>query len=403
MAQYERKILNGLLDSYENSLLFTGENKVSINIAYPFTKKSVPEYFDESSLAYDEIHASMKALEVKGYIRIVWKRADHIISKVLLNEAQIPAVYGYVRRVPKADHIERMMQLLTAQEQECRTKIAGRFIRYLKERIRSGESVKEYVDLADRERTGQLIRAIRHIEENREVCYIREFSIRCFGDSKVLESLLGVIGKAMGRFGDDYQMMDVYGILAEYYIYHTPNYVYVKGDSGILKLAGTVLDLGGLKQGIGISGEDVPLLQIAGVERIRKVITIENLTTFFRWQETDAMIIYLGGYHNAVRRELLQLIYRQLPQVRYLHFGDIDAGGFEIYEDLCRKTGIAFEPYYMDLSVLKSCIGYAKPLTAHDRKRLERLREKYPHREYGEVLAFMLECGVKLEQECIVV
>ncbi|OLR59402.1 hypothetical protein BHF70_07075 [Anaerostipes sp. 494a] len=29
----------------------------------------------------------------------------------------------------------------------------------------------------------------------------------------------------------------------------------------------------------------------------------------------------------------------------YLHFGDIDAGGYEIYENLCRKTGIPFGMY----------------------------------------------------------
>ena len=78
--QYEKRILNQLLDSYENSLLSRGENKVTVHIAFPFTKKTIPEYFDESSLAYEEIHAVLKGLEQKGYISIVWKKGkeNHI-------------------------------------------------------------------------------------------------------------------------------------------------------------------------------------------------------------------------------------------------------------------------------------------------------------------------------------
>ena len=50
MAHYDARMLNGLLDSYENSLLSRGENKVAIHIAFHFTKKTMPEYFNESSL-----------------------------------------------------------------------------------------------------------------------------------------------------------------------------------------------------------------------------------------------------------------------------------------------------------------------------------------------------------------
>ena len=48
-------------------------------------------------------------------------------------------------------------------------------------------------------------------------------------------------------------------------------------------------------------------------------------------------MIYLGGYHNSVRRKLLELLYQDFPKAEYLHFGDIDVGGFEIYRDLLQK------------------------------------------------------------------
>lgn len=132
------------------------------------------------------------------------------------------------------------------------------------------------------------------------------------------------------------------------------------------------------------------------------MITIENLTTFFGWAEEDSIIIYLGGYHNTVRRKLLQSIHQHMPTAQYLHFGDIDVGGFEIYEDLCRKTQITFKPYHMGIEELKTYAQYAKKLTVNDRKRLDELIEKCTENcEYRDVLAYMKEKGIKLEQECV--
>ena len=60
--QYEGRILHALLDSYENSLLSRGENRVTIHISLPFTPKTMPAYFDESSLEYEKIHAAVRHL-----------------------------------------------------------------------------------------------------------------------------------------------------------------------------------------------------------------------------------------------------------------------------------------------------------------------------------------------------
>lgn len=401
MVQYDKKILNDLLDSYEKSLLFTGKNKVNIRISFPFTAKSVPEYFDESSLVYEELHSKLRELEQKGFLHIVWKKKNHIVQKVVLEESSVPEIYRFLKRTPKSDSISRTLNLLEEMEEECVTPICQTFIHWVSGRIQEGESVKEYIDLEQQEKTRQLLQAIFFIEANNENCYIREFSIRHFGDSKVLENLIGLIGKIMRRFGNQFDEMDVDAILAEYSIYHTPNYVYVKGDGGVLQFADSCIGLRMLKQGIGISGEDLPFMKLTDTGQIKRVITIENLTTFFRWQEKDSILIYLGGYHNSVRRALLRLIYDQIPLAEYLHFGDIDAGGFAIYEDLCNKTGIPFQPYYMSLEVLKKYESYGRKLTLNDRKRISDMQGQMKDCVYEDVLDYMLTQNVKLEQECI--
>lgn len=412
MVRYDTRILNRLLDSYENSLLSRGENKVKIHIGFLFTKATMPEYFNESSMDYEEIHEAVKELERKGFLAIQWRKGKegHIIQKVLLREEKADEVYGYLKRTPKADHITMQLKLLEERMKQCEeTSVTGAWIRYLIQRIRDGKSVKEFIDLSDYEKTKQLLSALAFVEENQEPSYIREFSIGHFGDSKVFEGMLGTIGKVFRRFRPEFADMDQEKILAEYGIYSTPDYVYFKGEGQLRFDRGAPgLALSALEQGIGISGSDIGNIQILGEERIYRVVTIENLTTFFRWKEEHSLIIYLGGYHNSVRRELLCRVYQAIPDAEYLHFGDIDVGGFEIYRDLCSKTGIPFRPYHMGIKELKTYERYTKQLTENDRRRLDRLMEslqKEDRRGYDqeilEVLEFMKAHGVKLEQEAI--
>lgn len=403
--KYEERILQALLDSYERSSLSRGENTVAVHISFPITKKTMPVYFDENSLAYEEIHGAAGHLEELGYTCSVWKggRKNHILQKIILCDERVDEIYCYLGRVPEKKKQQVQLQTLKELKNECTTPIAWKFISWLTERLEQGKTVKEYLELEDADETRRLIRAVSAIETNQKEIYIREFSVRCFGDSKELEKKTGLLGKILRRFSDDFVEMDNDAIFAEYGIYRTPNYVYVKG-SGSLRI-GTPdsyeINLGSLHQGIGLSGEDLDCLEWLADIPVQKIITIENLTTFFRWEEPDCILIYLGGYHNAVRRKLLQKLYKAFPDAEYFHFGDIDVGGFEIYRDLCARTGIPFRTYRMGIRELKQYEAYTKKLTANDYRRLEVLLEKKEYETVWPVLEYMKEHGEKLEQESI--
>ena len=59
MVQYDKQVINKLLDTYENSLLSIGKNKRNVKIELRFTRTILPEYFDESSFVYENIHIQM--------------------------------------------------------------------------------------------------------------------------------------------------------------------------------------------------------------------------------------------------------------------------------------------------------------------------------------------------------
>lgn len=402
MMSYEKRVLEGLVDNYENSCLYTGDNKVSVRIFYRFTKKNMPEYFDESSLAFESIHAAMERLQDAGYLVIIWKgkKKGHIIDKVALREEMLSAVYQYLKREPKAEREKRNLQMLQQLQQIWKTPAAAAFLKNMQERIQNHLPVKEYLDLNDMERTKLLVKAVACVETNSREIFIREFSVRHFADSKIFEALLGMVARILRETFSEFEEMDAWEILAEYQIYHTPNYVYVKGHCVLdLQECGR-LDLSQMKNGVALPGEVISRIHLERTERVSKVITIENLTTFFRWQEPEGVLLYLGGYHNQVRQQFLLHLYEQLPGVQWLHFGDIDCGGFQIFENLRRKTGILFQTVFMDVETLKRYEAYGRTLTAGDRKRLEDMLEQ-ESAEYQAVLEYMLEHNVKLEQECV--
>lgn len=157
------------------------------------------------------------------------------------------------------------------------------------------------------------------------------------------------------------------------------------------------MNLNDFREGLTLSSADVEIVEVKELFD-STILTIENLTSFYQYEKEDTLVIYLGGYHNTIRREFLKRIHQGYPEKRYFHFGDIDAGGFQILNHLRSMTGIPFEPYLMDKETLEQYEHLCRPLTENDRKRLIVPREQP---EFHEVIDYMLEHNIKLEQEQI--
>ena len=114
MHSVENKILNYLLDKYENSKLSRGENQRAIHIAFPFNKKTMPKYFDESSLEIETIHAAAEQMEREGLVTIAWKnqKPGYIIEKLVLCEDHVEDAYEKLDRKPKWEAEARTKQIL---------------------------------------------------------------------------------------------------------------------------------------------------------------------------------------------------------------------------------------------------------------------------------------------------
>ncbi len=366
MKRYDEKILGNLLDRYERSLLYSGKNIINRSVSMIISKKTLPEYFDESALQFDVIHQQLGQLEEDEYIRLIWKnkKKGHILEKCELVIERLDDVYELLHRKPK-----------NTKEQEI-------------------------LEICD----------VYQGKASELDCFLRQFSILHFHDSKIAEEDIKKAVNIISKFSEKerFQGLQEEEILAEFNIYQNPSWLMMKGNVRFQKQFGNVLtdvDLRAFRGGIGVSNQDIETIRWAPDSLIEKVVTVENLTSFHQWRESagaPVLCIYLGGYHNHVKRLFLQRLYQAYPNAEYYHFGDIDCGGFRIWKDLCVKTGIPFKTLYMDLATYDKYFVWGHSLTDPDRKTLRDMMKDSFFKEQAELFARMLKQGIKLEQECIV-
>ena len=182
VKRYDEKILNKLLDRYEGSLLYSGKNQVNISITVPIQRNIIPEYFDESSMQYDVIHEQLEALEEKGYIRLVWKnkKKGHILDKCELMVERADEVYRFLKRKPRDQKEQEIIRISEAYLGKVAT--LDQFLKWVATRIKAGESIKKYVDTGNPAVFERLCVLIWKILNNKEECFLRQFSISCFHD-----------------------------------------------------------------------------------------------------------------------------------------------------------------------------------------------------------------------------
>lgn len=401
MKKYDEILLNKLLDSYESSALYTGNNKNNQSIFFSFNKKNIPEYFSEQSSIYDVINKVAETLEYKGFVNIRWKnkREGYIIEKLILNTIKIDEIYSYLNRNQKKNMENSVLRLL--MEYSNKDKILNAFTENIIKRINENKSIKKYFELDNLIYIENLLKAVHAVVVNKEEIYIRELSIKLFNDSKLLESLETKIKNIILEFQpENGYYNNIENLFGEFNILKNPSFVMIKGV-GKFKVNNTVIDLKDFINGIGISSGDLKALEFPIYKEVKKLITIENLTAFNRYTDENSIIIYLGGYHNEIRRELLKKIYLSNRNIQFYHWGDIDCGGFRIFNHLTEKTGIPFLPIKMDTNTLKKYINYVKPLTSTDVASLKIMEEKKEFNRFKETINFMLRNNVKLEQEIV--
>jgi hypothetical protein len=390
MKNYEKLILNELLDRYEQSKLSKEGSTRNIRISIKANHKLLKDYWSEDSYLYrDQINMVLDDLVKKEYISIRLSINKELDSIDLRTESA-SNIYKYIKRVnPKRNRFEIMEYLMSY---EANNPIILKFFADVIERLNKFQSVLSYFEKL--EELKLYIKAIEEMALLEEDTLKRNFSKKVFNDSKQFERIENKVIKIIRDFSDE-DIEDNNDLLAYYHIVKTPTFAYIKGELTI-RVKDQIIDLSKYGHEIALSSTALLDFEVMKVSA-KKVITIENLTTFVSFNNPEYISIYLGGFHNSVKRELLNKIFVYNDEIKFYHFGDIDVGGLMIFEDLVAKTGIQFNPYMMDITTLEKYKMYWMNLTQNDKKRLNKLIKG----EFAQLVKYMLLNNCKLEQEAI--
>lgn len=393
MNNFEKDLLNELLDAYERSKLSKEGTKVKRSIKLTPKNKSLQSYTYIDSYKYVDFNdAVLKKLEDLNFINLTYE--NDTFKSLTLNLDNVDKIYEYLSRDKKSDELFKINDVLNSYSFD---NFVDDFISYLKEFI-STKYDFHHKYFQDANELNLILKSFKGIFELKEDTKKRDFSVKYLSDSKLFESLENKVIKIIKDF-DWFDHFEDEDILSSYNIVKNSTYALIK--NGLLfKLNNAIINLDELGYEFSLSDEMIKNLDILNINS-KRIITVENLTSFYKLNDKEATIIYLAGFHNHTKQNLLKKIYSKYPSLEYYHFSDIDAGGFLIFLNLKEKTNIPFIPYKMSIEEFENNKEHLKQLTSNDIKRLKKLYDNPKAEIFKSVIEYMLKNDCKLEQELL--
>lgn len=388
----EKYILEKLVTKYERSVLYRKGTdlklKIKIKIRQLYPKYDASDYY-QNHLKIDFI---AEKLSKQGLINVDYAGEDIDAVILRLGDEELKETYRIIDRPFNRDNEKNAINYLkTFEIEKDWIKI---FIDDMIEQLIVHKSIIHYLPIDNQNDLIDIVKILDNLCNQDEEISMRKLSLKLFNDSKRFESLKGrIVNIVTDYYYEDFE--DEEELLAYFNIIKNPGFIYLSGNI-VIEINGQTIDVGRLDGPFSLVTANITNMNIIEIKD-KNVVTVENLTSFYDLKIVDSLIIYLGGYHNALRRKLLTNIFEYNKKLSFYHFGDIDAGGFYIYLHLIEKTGIPFKRLAMDKDVLVKYLKYCKKLTVNDRKKLCILNDVIN----DGTIDYMLEHNVKLEQEIV--
>ncbi len=393
---YKKVIIDGLLKKYNNRYV----KNITTNRRIILKPIEVYKDYAKNNADISEkegINEAVSILNDMGFVTADYLRFSDDIEKIYLSEEHLDALYEYLKGeygvVPQSTISKLVYKIV--ERHICTGGIAQKYCENILVQIEDPRCI------LIPERIEENLKMFSFLEKNKENLYVREVSMLVYGDSKWFENnnyeeVCTFLRTATGRIREEGERNDA--ILSFFYVTPAEQEIFIKGN-WIVEWEQYVLDISKFQGGIAIASSDVQSIKNISVNS-ESVMTVENKTSFQRMKDGGLAMMYLGGFANRHQIEFLKKVISDNPDIKYYHFGDIDVGGFLIHRHLCRETAKNFELYCMGIAQLcdKRYCHCLRELTGNDMSRLASLLEED---SYSEVLKYMKENNIKLEQEIV--
>lgn len=386
-----RLIANKLLSKFESSKAYIegpqSRRKVELKLSEPF--------FDGLRNGSQDLDIALEDLERADFCEI--RLQDDYLERIVLktDAASIEKAYAFAKRSNPKDRLEALNAFFVDLESSAHSLLRD-FAAHCEGLLAKGKPNGVENPYGEIDELRFVVLCIEKILELDCDVPERVFASHILGDSKRFAAYRNKVAKILREFSDmSFEEDD--DPIAFYGVTKNKTYAFVKGE-GILRFGKQTINLADYGHELALSDEMIEQMEIESLPA-KQLFTIENLTSFIQFNQPDSIVVYLGGFHNSVRRKLINKIFDAAEDIDCFHYGDIDAGGFYILNHLREKTGIAFKPYLMDAGTLTKFIDRAKGITKSDELRLRKMQEDPRFAEYLPAIQAILKSGKKLEQE----
>jgi hypothetical protein len=402
MSRDVKRILNLLLDRYERSTLYRGTGESPRRIFLRYDRATLPGYWEEAQWERrTELNQATLSLERDGILQVRRSRYScEEIERVDLVLTRLDQAYLLAGRPPRRTQEIGLADVASTWAErwphDWRRAFAGRVEEAVESygRLPAGLKPNEQVLLDEIFRVFDGLGPAGISPEMPR----RIFSQQVLGSSKRLEAIQGRLIRALREAWAQPLPTDEKEALAEFGVVENPQHVLVAGPVVL-----DSLDIGAVGSDLGLSAAFIERCRVTALEA-DTVLTVENLTSFYQVVSSlpSRMIaIYLGGYHNRIRRRLLLKLAEARPTLRFSHWGDLDLGGFRIFVHLREQTGLDLQPWLMDLQTYVRYQSAGMAFNDRYGKELSSLRNHLAYERFWPVIVEMLKCRRRVEQEAV--
>lgn len=333
-----------------------------------------------------------------GKFRVDWYNLHADIRKL---EYEISIVPELCRRVGMEDpraHQRKLIDRVNAWKSKAGEQEWLRS--YYEDLLGKLEQGKKNADAEDE----KLFACLQAIAERTSSVWERKLSTDVFHNSKEFgRAYKSKVVNILSHYSPYYaEGMEDYELLAMHNVYSYAQTLEWKGPVRYV-LDGTYeVDTAVCRYGTVLNTQSLEHAVPSSLQGVKRIMTIENKANYEQMPyEEGTVYIFCHGFFSAKEvRFLKKWCALADPDCEFLHWGDLDYGGIQIFQFNQAQVFPALKPYKMDAVHFQKALdaGFGIPLSESTRKKLER-------KEAGvlqELKERILETNMVVEQEALI-
>jgi hypothetical protein len=405
------------LDKYERSAAYrTGEASYRRILLKLYDGKGQTDFSWYDIGDHDrriEINEAIEELAARGILAFEWMRGErgHLIEKVWLPFDQIEGAYRLINRSPKATAVDTILAQAGFLLEKVKSDWAKQYFEDIWQKGMQKRDFGHSIPQEDTERR-DLWKVISYLDDQQESALEiveRVISMQLFSDSKRFEQalrpkLLSVLRKYLDTdkvYDTDEELLRQIGIVKY------PEYFEFCGALSLIN-EDSMTDFSPLVYGSSLNVVDLQIGTLLIPEQIKRILSIENRANYFDYlaknKSRDELVLYHGGQYSPSKKKFFTAISHAMPEgAMWLHWSDIDLGGFLMLGRLRREINPNIIPYRMNERELETYRPYTRSISESYVEKLRSLMNKTELADCTSCIAYMINQSIRLEQESMLV